>query len=300
MVKVRVPATTANMGAGFDCLGAALSLYNYTEAEIIDDGLEIIIKNNNSRNTIPTDETNLVYKTMKYLFNKANKKIPPLKITQENNIPVTRGLGSSSASIVGALICANKMLGGIFSKNELLLTAAKLEGHSDNSTSAFLGGFNISVIENGNIFYDTHKITDDLKFLVVIPDFQVMTSKARNVLPPLYSIEDAKYNISRAAMFSTLMATGSYDMLRYGMGDKIHEPYRSKFIDGYELVVKKAEEAGTLGTYISGSGPTLVSLVKGKNANEAKKIMSEFLNESYPKWQVLLLNADNEGAVIIN
>ncbi len=240
MIKVRVPATTANMGAGFDATGAALTLYNYVAAEIIPEGLEIIIDDEASGKIVPKDERNLVYKTMKHLFDKAGKKMPPLRIVQQNNIPVTRGLGSSSACIVGGLILANELAQRPFTKNELITMAARLEGHSDNSTSAFCGGFNVSLFENDEIFYHTHKIGEKLKFLVMIPDFQVRTKEARGVLPQKYSSDDIRFNISRSALFASFMCSGEYENLGCAFGDKIHEPYRAKFIDAYSDICKKA------------------------------------------------------------
>lgn len=299
MVKVRVPATTANMGAGFDALGAALKIYNYVCAEEISSGLEIIIKDEQTRTLVPTDERNLVYKTMKFLFSEARIEMPPVRIIQENNIPVTRGLGSSSASIVGGLVCANELAGRPFSKKELITLAARLEGHSDNSTSAFCGGFNVSVAQDNKIFYYTHKIDEELKFLVMIPDFQVKTREARNALPEKYSSGDVRYNISRSALFAASMMSGEYANLSVALGDKIHEPYRAKFICGYSSICEKAKELGALGTYISGSGPTLISLVLKEKSENLFKNMSEFVKKEHPEWCVLLTDADNSGAQII-
>ena len=298
-VKVKVPATTANMGAGFDSLGTALKLYNYVEAEETDGGL-LIEYTDKASAFLPTDEKNLVYKSMKYLFDAADYRIDGLKLRLENNIPVTRGLGSSSACIVGGLIAANELSGKPFSQRELMCMAAKLEGHSDNSTPAFVGGFTVSVYENEDIFYYSHPIGNDLKFVLLIPDYAVTTKKARGTLPGQYPIRDVKFNISHAALTVAAMISGDYENLLCAVDDRIHEPYRKTFIEGYQKIHNRLKSYGALGTYISGSGPTMISLVEGEDAEGFMADMQEYMKKSHPAWQIMLAEADNEGAKLID
>lgn len=298
-VKVRVPATSANLGAGFDSLGAALRLYNYIEAEETESGLSIEICGDTG-GFLPVDEKNLVYKTMAYLFEQAEYTAKGLSLKLENHIPVTRGLGSSSACIVGGLLAANALCGEPFSRRELMCMAAKLEGHSDNSTAAFAGGFTISIYEKEDLFYYSHPIKDDLKFVLLIPDFTVTTKKARSTLPGSYPLRDVRFNISHAALTVAAILSGEYENLLCAVDDRIHEPYRKNFIEGYQKIHNRLKSYGALGTYISGSGPTMISLVEGDDAEDFMADMREYMQKSHPNWSVLLLDADNGGAKLLD
>ncbi|MBR4874352.1 MAG: homoserine kinase [Clostridia bacterium] len=298
-VKVRVPGTSANIGPGFDSLGLALTIYNYIEAEETESGLEIEILDAETKEFLPTDEKNLVYKAMKYLFEKADYNPKGLKLTLKSEVPVTRGLGSSSACIVGGLVCANELCGNKFSRRELMAMATKLEGHSDNVCAAMTGGFTVSVFNKEEIFYYSHKMKDDLKFVVLIPDYAVTTQKARNTLPGYYPKRDVAFNISHASLLVASIVSGDYENILCAMDDRIHEPYRKVFIDGYNKIYNKLKSYGSLGTYISGSGPTLISVVEADDAEFLYEDISEYMKKLYPAWTVMLLEADNEGAKII-
>lgn len=298
-VKVRVPGTSANIGPGFDSLGLALTVYNYIEAEETESGLEIVVLDAKTKEFLPTDEKNLVYKSMKYLFDKAGCSPKGLKLTLNNEIPVTRGLGSSSACIVGGLTCANVLSGKPFSSREIMAMATKLEGHSDNVCAAVCGGFTVSVFQKDEIFYHSHKMGDGLKFLALIPDYAVITQKARNTLPGYYPRRDVSFNISHASLVVASVISGNYENLLCAMDDRVHEPYRRVFIDGYQKIYNKLKSYGSLGTYISGSGPTLVSVVEADDAELFFEDMSEYMQKAHPAWTVKLLDADNEGVKVI-
>lgn len=298
-VKVRVPGSSANMGPGFDSLGLALSIYNYIEAEETDKGLDIEILDAETKEFLPTDEKNLVYKAMKYLFEKADYKIKGLRLRLTSEIPVTRGLGSSSACIVGGLVAANELSGKKFSPREIMSMATKLEGHSDNVCAAYLGGFAVSVFDKDEVFYYSHKIEGDLKCLVLIPDYAVTTQKARNTLPGYYPKKDVAFNISHTALMVASMISGNYENLLCAIDDKVHEPYRKIFIDGYQKLYNKLKSYGALGTFISGSGPTLASIVEADDAEFFYEDIKEYTDRAFPTWTVKLLDIDNEGAKII-
>lgn len=298
-VKVRVPASSANIGPGFDSLGLALTLYNYIEAEKQDSGLEINILDAQTKEFLPTDEKNLVYKSMKYLFDEAGCKIPGLKLTLSNEVPVTRGLGSSSACIVGGLMAANELCGRKFTQREIVTMATKIEGHSDNVTAACLGGFTVSVFDKNEVFYYSHKIEGDIKCLVLIPDYAVTTQKARNTLPGYYPKRDVAFNISHASLLVASIVSGNYENLLCAIDDRVHEPYRKIFIDGYQKLYNKLKSYGALGTFISGSGPTLASIIEADDAEFFYEDIKEYTNKAFPTWDVKLLDIDNEGAKII-
>jgi homoserine kinase len=298
-IKVRVPGSSANMGPGFDSLGLALSIYNYIEVEETDKGLTIVISDAETKEFLPTDEKNLVYKSMKYLFEKAGYTPRGLKLTLTSEVPVTRGLGSSSACIIGGLVAANELSGKKFSPREIMTMATKIEGHSDNVCAAYLGGFTVSVFDKDEVFYYSHKIKDDLKCLVLIPDYAVTTQKARNTLPGYYSKRDVAFNISHAALLVASMVSGNYDNLLCAIDDRVHEPYRKIFIDGYQKLYNKLKTYGALGTFISGSGPTLASIIEADDAESFLEDIKEYTDKAFPTWSVKLLDIDNEGAKII-
>lgn len=298
-VKVRVPGTSANMGPGFDSLGLALSVYNYIEATETNSGLSIEILDSETKEFLPTDEKNLVYKSMKYLFDKVGYQPKGLKLTLKSEVPVTRGLGSSSACIVGGLMCANELSGAKLSKRQIMEMATAIEGHSDNVCAACVGGFTVSVYNKDEIFYYSHKIEGDLKFLVLIPDYAVTTQKARNTLPGYYPRREVAFNISHASLLVASMVSGNYENLLCAIDDKVHEPYRKVFIDGYQKIYNKLKAYGALGTYISGSGPTLVSVVEADDAEFFLEDISEYMKKTHPTWTIKLLDVDNEGVKII-
>ena len=298
-VKVRVPGSSANMGPGFDSLGLALTLYNYIEAEETDGGLEIIIEDAETKEYLPTDEKNLVYKAMKYLFEKAGYNPKGLKLTLTSEVPVTRGLGSSSACIVGGLVAANELSGKKFSAREIMSMATKLEGHSDNVCAAYLGGFTVSVFDKDEVFYYSHKINGDLKCVVLIPDYAVTTQKARNTLPGYYPKRDVAFNISHASLLVASIVSGNYENLLCAIDDRVHEPYRKIFIDGYQKLYNKLKSYGALGTFISGSGPTLASIIEADDAEFFYEDIKEYTDKAFPTWRILLLDIDNEGAKVI-
>ncbi len=298
-VKVRVPGSSANMGPGFDSLGLALSIYNYIEATETEAGLEIEILDAETKEFLPTDEKNLVYKSMKYLFDKVGYQPKGLKLVLKSEVPVTRGLGSSSACIVGGLMCANELARAKLSKRQIVEMATAIEGHSDNVCAACVGGFTVSVYNKEEIFYYSHKIQGDLKFLVLIPDYAVTTQKARNTLPGYYPRREVAFNISHASLMVASMVSGNYENLLCAIDDKVHEPYRKVFIDGYQKIYNKLKSYGALGTYISGSGPTLVSVVEADDAEFFLEDITEYMSKTHPTWTIKLLDVDNEGVKII-
>ncbi len=295
MIRVRVPATSANMGAGFDTLGIALNLYSRLEVEQTDGGLEIVTKN--SYGTAASDKSNLVYRAMARVFDKTGYTPGGLKIKQESRIPMTRGLGSSSACIIGGMLAANIICGRRLTYPEILDMAAQMEGHPDNVGPAMYGGFCVSAADGGHVMVKSTKLRNDLRFAVMIPDFFVATRKSRGVLPELVHLRDAAENISRASVFQAAMVTGDYELLRYGVGDRLHQPYRKMYIDGFNEIFKRTYEAGSKATYLSGSGPTIMSILTGDSAR-FKADMERFFEENSHKWKCMILECDNVGSVV--
>ena len=207
MICVKVPATTANFGAGFDSLGAALDYYNRIWMEEWD-GCWIEILDDTD---VPTDETNLIYQTAKALYERCGRPFRGLHIRQENRIPTARGLGSSSACIAGGLLGANELLGRPCELAQLVDLAAAMEGHPDNSTPALLGGFVAAAMEGEHVFWAQCPIPEELGFVAVIPDFELKTADARRALPDQYVRADGVYNLSRSALMAISMAQGKLE-----------------------------------------------------------------------------------------
>ena len=294
MIKVRIPATSANMGPGFDSLGIALNLYNEFEFKELEDGLKF--------NGMPEEfcnESNIIYQAMKYCFDKAGYKIKGIEISEiKQDVPVSRGLGSSSTCIVGGLVGANEILGRRFSREELLQMAVEIEGHPDNVAPALLGGMVVAIVDENKTFYDKVDVKKGIKFISVIPDFRLSTSKARSVLPKEISLKDGIYNVSRAALMVASFSSGKYELIKYACKDAFHQNYRSKLISGFEEVYNKSYELGALGCYLSGAGPTIMAIIDEKDERFSNKLR-EFLKIKGLEWNILELSLDNAGATII-
>ena len=295
MIRVRVPASSANMGAGFDSLGVALNLYSNLEIEETEGGLQII--SSTMGGTVHNDKKNLVYRAMERVFDEVNYVPKGIWIKQESKIPMTRGLGSSSSCIIGGMLAANVMSGRRLSYPEILNLAADMEGHPDNVGPALYGGLCISASIDGRTVVKSTKLCYDLKFAVMIPDFYVATKKSREALPQTVRLKDAADNISSALMFYNSVISGDFENLRYGVNDKIHQPYRKRYIEGYDEIFDKTYELGSCATYLSGSGPTIISILNGES-NGFKSKMEQFFSEKSHKWRCLILECDNGGSVV--
>ena len=295
MIKVRVPATSANMGPGFDSLGIALKLYNdFGFRELEEDGLKF--------KGMPEEfcnENNIIYQAMKHCFDKAGYKIKGLEISElTQDVPVSRGLGSSSTCIVGGLVGANEILGKKFSEEELLEMAVEIEGHPDNVAPALLGGMVVAIVDENKTFYDKVDVKKGIKFVSIIPDFRLSTKKARGVVPQQISLKDGVYNVSRAALMVACFSSGKYDLIKYACKDAFHQNYRAKLIPGFEEVYNKSYDLGAWGCYLSGAGPTIMAIINEEDERFSNKLR-EYLKIKGLEWDILELSIDDAGATII-
>ena len=225
--------------------------------------------------------------------------MPGLKIIQENNIPMTRGLGSSSACIVAGLVGANRFLGSPLTKHDLVNLACKIEGHPDNTTPALLGGLVTAAMENGHVYSVSVPVAKNIRFGVLIPPFELKTEVARKALPNEYSRDNAVYNLSRSSLMTAALFSGSLENLRVAVQDSIHQPYRKKFISGVETVFRMSYELGSYGTYISGAGPSIIAIIDDKLEDTFNRYAIHHLESKGIKdWQFHLLTADDEGAKV--
>ncbi len=295
MLHIKVPATSANMGPGFDCAGIALQLYNEIWVEIIDNGIEISSKNGN---IIPTDDDNLIYKTIKTFYEEEGLVLHGIRLIQEDHIPMTRGLGSSAACIVSGLLAANTLSGKNYSTEEIAQRAARLEGHSDNSNPALFGGMIISAMYEGGMKYVKLNVPKELNFAVMIPDFKLSTEESRAVLPDSYTRKEAVFNSSRTGLMVASMMTGKLDNLRVAMNDAVHQPYRKNLIRGYDEIFAAAAANGSKAEYLSGAGPTLMALVTDDKAADFENEMKKALETLPDKWELKLLKPEMSGAIV--
>ena len=239
---------------------------------------------------VPTDESNLIFWAAKHLYEICGKKLPGLKIIQENNIPMARGLGSSSACIVAGILGANRFMGNPLS----------IEGHPDNTSPALSGGLVASAMEGKRVYSVSVPVSEKIRFAVMIPPFELKTEEARAALPKTYSREDAVYNLSRSGLMTASLFSGKLENLRVAVQDRIHQPYRSGLIGHYDDVFRMSYELGSLGTYVSGAGPTIIAMIDSENAEAfGRNCVSHLEDKGITGWRVEILSAAPQGAQIV-
>ena len=255
-IRVRVPATSANLGSGFDCCGIALELYNVFEFEKISKGLELVNCEKEFAN-----ESNLSYQAYKAVCDKIGVD-PSVKITIiDTGVPVSRGLGSSATLICAGAYAANKLHGCPLSKEEVFAICTELEGHPDNVAPALFGSFCVSVTDmHGNPYTVRTHVSKRIHFTAVIPDFEVQTHHAREVLPELVKREDAVYNMSRVALLASAFKSGDSQLLKIVTKDRLHQQYRRPLFRNIDEIEECAYECGAISFMISGAGSTCLCL----------------------------------------
>ncbi|MGI6555246.1 MAG: homoserine kinase [Bacillota bacterium] len=298
MVRVKVPATTANLGPGFDVLGMALKLYNYIEMELAGSGLEIEIFGEGEEN-IPVSTDNIVYRAAQKVFSRAGFKANGLRIRLENNIPAARGLGSSAAALVGGALAANALSGGHLSLSQLIDIASEIEGHPDNVVPAMAGGITLCCQLDGKITYRKIEPPEKLKGIAVIPSFELSTRAARESLPEMVPLGDAVFNMGRLSLLIYAFQKGDMDLVKEAMDDRLHQPYRLPLIPGMDRVFEAARENGAAGVALSGSGPTVIAFDSGELAAKIGLSMQEAFQERGIESTVKILEPDIDGAVIV-
>ena len=295
MIKIKIPATSANLGAGYDSLGLALDFYNQVNMEEYD---KIDIRSLDGV-SIPTDKTNLIYKSASDLFKVCGKTLKGLKLEQTNNIPMARGLGSSSACIVAGLVGANTLLNNPLSTDDLVDIAAQIEGHPDNTAPALLGGIVTAVFDGKKVHWVKQEVYTKLKFVAIIPNFELKTDKARACIPKEISHKDAVYNLSRAALFSASLLTGKFENLRTAVHDRLHQPYRMELIPRCREVFDIAYNHGAYGVYISGAGPAVMAIVDDNNDYFCGKVEFSLNTAGLNNWTVHEFHIHNSGVMVL-
>lgn len=300
VVTVTIPATTANLGPGFDCLGAALSLQNQFRFSLdsSSDTFNITVSGLEAER-VATDESNLAYQAFIKLYQYIGQSPPPVAIAITLKIPLARGLGSSATAIAAGLVGANVLAGSPLSMEEMIDLAIAIEGHPDNVVPALIGGCRLATLATdgtwaiADIPWDASVVP-----VVAIPDFELSTAEARRVLPQDYSRADAIFNMGHLGLLLRGLETGREDWLRAALQDRIHQPYRQALIKGYEAVQTAALDAGAYGLVISGAGPALLALTHNDQAAEVAIALSTAWIGQGISVQTQVLHLDQTGAVI--
>lgn len=299
-VRVTVPSSTANLGPGFDTLGMALQLYSVVEMQVSEQTtIELIGK---ELQGTPTDKSNLLYVIAAELFQQAGLAVPELHIRASSEAPLTRGLGSSAAAIVGALVAANHLAGEPFTRDQLFAMAVKKEGHPDNVGPSFFGGIIVATMpekEDQPIPYIRLAPPAAMRALVVIPDYALSTEKARNALPQVYSKQDVIYNVGHSSLLVAALAQGRLDLLGQAMGDRLHQPYRAPLVPGLEEILAAATDNGAVGAALSGAGPTILCLTASDSECERlKSFVDQVMRGHGISYQTMVLQPDEHGVQV--
>ncbi len=260
-VTIKVPATTSNLGPGFDCLGIALDIWNTVHVEVGGSAVEV---HGEGRGELPEGPSNLVYRCFSLPFLEKAKSVPDVGIRCENEIPLARGLGSSSAAVVGGLLAGNEIGGRPLSDEELLRLAVKTEGHPDNATPALLGGMQVAVQDGDRVVASAVPIPQDLRAVVLIPEVPIPTAQARAALPSSVTMEDAVFNLSRVALLVSALSSGDLSQLAVATQDRLHQPARQSIFPAMKAIFRAAMDAGALGVFLSGAGSSVLALTRGR------------------------------------
>ena len=294
-VSYRVPATTANLGPGFDCLGLAMPstgievnvMKDFENAELIEE-----------LDSIPNDKDNIVYKAVEILYNLVGQDPSEIKINIKSSIPIAKGLGSSASVIVGGLMAANDLLGNPADEAALLSIATEAEGHPDNVVPAILGGLVMSSMEDdGSVIYRRLDWPEDWHITVCIPDFELATNISRSVLPEKVPMEDAKFNARRLAMLIHAIDTVDAKLMKSALEDRLHQPYREKLVPGFKEIKEALKhEENVLGTVISGAGPSIVIFSQKNNIEKIYQTVKEVWDNMNVHCDIRTLTVEKCGA----
>jgi homoserine kinase len=285
--RVKVPASTSNLGSGFDTLGLAVQLYTTVE----------VARSQTSEIRIDScahpDLARTVSEAVEIFFRAVKAKRFGLQLAVSSGVPVARGLGYSATVRVGILAGANELAQAGLTRDQLLNLATELEGHPDNSSPSIFGGFTVSGVADGNVRCLHFPVPDRLKLVTLVPNFRVSTEQARKLMPGSYSKADAAHALNRAALITAAFASGNFGAIKGLFDDRIHQPYRQSLIPMLPSVIAAGEASGAVGGFLSGSGSGIICLAL-ENQERIAKAMQRVLPDS----EVMILNVDNSGYII--
>jgi homoserine kinase len=287
-ITVRAPATTANLGPGFDCLGMALDLW----AEVVVSAAE---------EPLPPPGPPLggmVVEAAQRLFSHVGKRPPGLSAEYSQEIPVARGLGASAVARAAGLLAANAVLGEPLEREEILALGTELEGHADNMAPVLFGGLQVAVREGDSVFHAGLAAPRGLRAVLFVPDMEMPTRESRQALPDFLSREDAVYNIGRAALLVAALASGRVDLLDTATRDRLHQPARARVFPPMEAIFRAARQAGALGVFLSGGGSTVLALASKSDKDIAKAMVKAAAGEG-TGGHTIITAPSNEGAQVV-
>jgi len=302
-IVIHVPATSANLGPGFDALGLALDLWNRTS---IMPAREFAVSvQGEGAQRLATGRNNLIVRAAQRLAERAGKPLPTFRAECANRIPLSSGMGSSSAAILTGLLAANAFLENRFTRDEILNLASEMEGHPDNVAPALLGGLVVSTMEDGRVIARPIPLGMDVQITIALPDFYLPTKQARAALPKKVSIRNAVYNISRTPLVVEALRTGDLDLLGKVMNDRLHQPYRLRLIPGGASAMEAAKTAGAAAVALSGAGPGVIAF---SSKAEAGILQGDIIGESMKRAfeaaglaaRIFSLRVSSRGAGIQN
>ena len=302
LIRVKAPATTANLGPGYDCLGMALDVWNTLEVESIPGGDPVVQITGEGAGELSTGRDNLVYAAMEFLFRDAGEDMPVLRIKCDNKIPLARGMGSSAAAIAGGLVAANSLCSQQYTVNDLLEMAATIEGHPDNVAAAVFGGMRLVImnqtIEGSQLYTVPVNVPPDLHAVTFVPQVRISTEDARGVLPEKVPVVDAIHNIGRVGLLVAAMTTNHPEYLTVATQDRLHQPYRQPLFPAMKVIFQAALDAGAMGVFLSGSGSTVLALTKGREMTVAYE-MAEAARQANVEGNVNVTQPTLRGAHLI-
>jgi len=292
----RVPAGTSNLGAGFDALGLALEIYLRVRIEPASK-MEVVALGVDAAE-IPTTRDNLILRVADRVAALRKCELQPFRMTIANEIPLARGLGSSAAAIIAGITCYELMAQDMLTEADIFRYAFEFESHPDNLSPALRGGL-VAACQSADseVFIANLKVAPGVKSVIVIPEFEVSTEKARAVLPQTYSRKDTVYNIQRSALIVGALTTGNWPLLREAMNDRVHQPYRTSLIPGFEEILA-LRTPGLYGLALSGAGPTIFALAEPTQADAVGWDITSIFEKYGVKALPHVVNIDTEGRVI--
>ena len=299
---VRVPASTANLGAGFDCFGLALKLYLTVRASIVPEaslpgnvlssgeGVEVA--------GLPLTEDNLIFRAMRFAAEREGLGLPPVQLDVQNELPLARGLGSSAAAIIAGITVCSLICDRELSTETVLRYALEMEGHADNVAAAYYGGWVVTCVKpDGNVLAVKRSWPPDLKVIVVSPEAFLKTAETRSLLPERVKRDDAVYNLQRVALFGAALEAGAYHLLWDAMQDRLHQAHRQSLVPGLAEALATPRQPGLVGIALSGSGPSVVALAADRLAEIGEVIADNFRRRGVPA-EVRVLEVDHEGCAV--
>jgi homoserine kinase len=302
MMKVRIPASTSNLGSGFDVFGLALRLYLNVSIEPQPTGIQDMHFTGEGKEIVTASKTsNFITESLHQVFADRRLAVPGYRISVHNEIPVLRGLGSSGTAVLAGVIAANYLGKLEMTDNEILAEAVHIEKHPDNICPSYAGGLTAAVrLEDGSVLYRKWKFPTELMLVFVVPEFFISTKRAREVLPKSYPLKDIVFNLQRVSLLFEALYSGNYSLLKIVVEDRLHQPYRAPLIPGMGKILALNDGSLAYGIFLSGSGPTTCAITHPENAEIAGKKIADVFASEHINARIMPIKVDNIGVRISN